>query len=247
VTTTALKITATGDGVTGQAGETLQVTHAPAITMALSAAAINMKSTASQAVTVTVTPIGGVQPDTSANGSSFQVTGLPTGFTATWGTPTLNAAGAMQVTLTLVGSSNAITSASKPTVLAQVHDSATGILYSATAQAALTVTRPNSLAVSAAAATLSLGKGKSLTNAVTISTANTFHTAVNLSISGLPSGVSAVWSADPVTPSVSSGEATATLTLKSATTAPVASANVTITATGGGLSVTKSVSLQVTN
>ena len=246
VATTALKITATGDGINGQASESLQVTHAPAISVALSPATINMKSTASQAVTVTVAPIGGVQPNSSATGSSFQVTGLPTGFTSTWGKPTLTSAGTMQVALTLVGSSTAITSTSKPTVTVQVHDAVTGIPYTASAQAALTVTRPNSLAVSAAAA-LSVEKGKSATNVVTISTANTFHTAVSLSISGLPQGVSATWSADPVTPGASSGEGSATLTLKSTTAAPLASTTVTISATGGGLTVIRSLLVQVTN
>jgi pseudomonalisin len=245
--TTSLKITATGDGLTASTAASMQVTPAPAILLALSPAAISMKSTASQAVTVTVTPIGGMQPSSSATGSSFLVTGLPTGLTATWGTPTVTAAGGVQVTLTLAGSSAAITSTSKPTVTAEVHDAKTGILYTASAQAALTVTRPNSLAVSAAATALGVGRGKSATNVITVFTANTFHTAVSLSISGLPQGVSAAWSADPVTPSASSGEASAILTLKSAATAPLASATVAITATGGGLSVTRNVSVQVTN
>ena len=247
VATTALKITATGDAVTGQASESLQVTHLPAITLALSLAAINIKSTASQALTVTLTPLGGVQPDMSSTGSSFQVTGLPAGFTASWGTPALTAAGAMQVTLTLTGSSTAITSTSKPAVTAQVHDSATGILYSASEQAAMTVTRPNALAIAATSSGLSIGKGTSATNQITIATGNTFHTTVSLSISGLPTGVSATWSANPVTPNASSGEAAATLTLKSATTSPVASKTVVITATGGGITVTKSVSVAVIN
>jgi pseudomonalisin len=247
VATTALKITATGDGVTGQASESLQVTPAPAITVALSPATINMKSTASQAITLTVNPIGGVKPDASSTGSSFQVTGLPAGFTAAWGTPALTVAGAMQVTLTLTGSSTAITSTCKPTVTAQVHDSTTGILYTATAQAALAVTRPNALAISATEAALSIGKGKTATNTITISTSGTFTTAVSLSISGLPAGVSATWSANPLTPSGSAGQASATLTLKSATTAPLASATVVITASGDGISVTKSMTMQVTN
>jgi pseudomonalisin len=247
VATTALKITATGDGVTGQASETLQVTPAPAITVALSPTTINMKSTASQPITLTVNPIGGVKPDASNTGSSFQVIGLPAGFTASFGTPSLTAAGAMQVTLTLTGSSTAITSTSKPIVTAQVHDSVTGILYKATAQATLTVTRPNSLAISATAAALSMEKGKTATDTITISTANTFTTAVSLSISGLPAGVSAFWSANQLTPSGSAGQASATLTLKSAATASLASATVTITASGGGILVTKSMTMQVTN
>ena len=247
VATTALKITATGDGVTGQATVSVQVTPAPAVSVSLSPAAINMQSTASQAVTVTVTPIGGVKPNASSTGSSFQVTGLPAGITASFGTPSLTTTGSMQVALTLTGSSAAITSSSKPAVAVQVHDDTTGILYTASASATLTVTRPNALAMSAALTTVSVGRGKSATNAIAISTGNTFHTAVSIAISGLPTGVTATWTANPITPSASTGEATATLTLKAAATAPVAAKTVTVTATGGGISVTKSVSVQVTN
>lgn len=63
----------------------------------------------------------------------------------------------------------------------------------------------------------------------------------------LPAGVSASWSADPLTPGSSAGQASATVTLKSATTAPLASATAVITAGGGGVSVTKSMTTQVTN
>jgi pseudomonalisin len=221
---TTLAVTATGDGLTASATASLLVTSSPAITATLSPAAIIMKSTASQAVTVTINPIGGVKP--TASGSSFQIAGLPTGFTAIWGTPVLTAAGSLQVALNLVGSSSAITSASKPTVTVQVHDSTTGIFYTASEQATLTVMRSNSLAVSAAASALSVPRGKSTTNVMTISTANNFYTAVSLSVSGLPQGVSATWSADPVTPDASSGQASATLTLRAAPASPLAAATV---------------------
>jgi pseudomonalisin len=244
VTTGTLQISASGDNLKAQTTSAVQVLIAPAVSLALSPATINMQSTAIQHLTVTVTPIGGVMPSTS---STFQVTGLPTGIAASWGTPALTATGTLQATLTLTGSSIAVSSASKPTVTTQVHDSATEAVYMASVQAALTVTKPATLAASAAFSTLNIGKGKSVVNSITISTSDTFHTAVSFAISGLPTGVSASWSVNPVIPAGDGGLASTTLMLKAASTAPLASRAVTITATGGGLSVTRNITVQVTN
>jgi subtilase family serine protease len=245
LTSAAMTITASGDGLQSKIQCTAQVLQAPAVALSLSPSAINMKSNAVQQVVVTATPTGGAKP--SATTSSFQIAGLPAGITASWGAPSLTAAGALQVTLTLAGSSSAITSSSRPTITAQVHDSATGSLYTATAAATLTVTHSNSLAASTALAAVGLGKGKSVSDPITISTANTFHTAVGLAITGLPTGVSATWSVNPVTPDGTTGIGSATLTLQSASTAPLETKAATVTATGGGISVTKSISIKVTN
>jgi hypothetical protein len=244
VTSGTLQISATGDNLKAQTTSAAQVLIAPAVSLSLSAPTVAMQSTSTQHITVTATPVGGVVPATT---STFQISSLPTGVTASWGTLALTATGTLQVTLTLTGSSNAISSSSKPTVTAQIHDSVTGTVYTATAQATLTVTKPATLAASAAYSTVAVGKGKSVANNILISTADTFHTAVTFAISGLPTGVSASWSVNPVIPAGDGGLASSNLTLKAATTAPLAIRTVTITATGGGLSVTRNITVQVTN
>lgn len=244
VTSGTLQISASGDGLKAQTTSAVQVLIAPAVSLALSPATLAMSSTGTQHLVATITPIGTAKPATS---STFQVTGLPTGVTGSWSTPALTASGTLQATLTLTGSSNAISSATKPTITALVQDSVTASSYKATATATLTVTKPATLAASAAFSTLSVGKGKSVINNITISTANTFHTAVSFAISGLPTGVSATWSANPVIPAGNGGLASTSLMLKAASTAPLASRTVTITATGGGLAVTRSITVQVTN
>jgi pseudomonalisin len=243
----AVTVTVSGDGLQAKAQCTVQIVKMPTISVSLSPATISMVSTATQKVVLTVTPAGGAKPAAGASASTFLLTGLPAGVTGSWGTSSLTSAGTLQVALTLTGSSTAITSTSKPTIVAQVHDSATGMQYTTSTQIALTVTRPNSLTASAAAVTLVLGRSKSVTDTVTISTANTFHTAVTLAISGLSTGVTASWSANPVTPNASTGQVSATLTLKASSTASLATQTVTITATGGGVTATKSISVQVTN
>jgi pseudomonalisin len=133
-------ITASGDGIAAQSGETVQVTPAPSIKVALSIPSVGMKSNASQAVVVTVTPIGSASLPAMAPASSFQVTGLPTGITATWGTASLTSAGAVQATLTIQASGNALTSSTKPTVTVKLIDANTEASYTASAQATLSVT-----------------------------------------------------------------------------------------------------------
>jgi len=63
----------------------------------------------------------------------------------------------------------------------------------------------------------SLSPGGSVTGTVTITSLNGFNSATTLSVSGLPSGVTATFSVNPLTP-VAYGNAVSTLTLTSAST-----------------------------
>ena len=112
-----LTIKAAGDGLTAQATSTVQVTAAPSMTLSLSPNAISMKSTASQQVIVTATPTGGADLPVSATPTSFQIAGLPTGVSSSWGSASLNAAGALQVALNISGSNGAVTTSTKPTIV----------------------------------------------------------------------------------------------------------------------------------
>ena len=139
IATTTVEITVTGDGVTAQAAETIQVTSAPMIKLALSPTQISMKSTVTQAVTVNVTPVAGAI--LAANEASFKVTGLPGGVSSSWGPATVAAGGALQATLTLTGSVNAVSSTTQPLIAVSATDAVTGIVYGASEQATLTVTK----------------------------------------------------------------------------------------------------------
>jgi subtilase family serine protease len=136
-----LTVKAAGDGLTAQATSTVQVTAAPSMTLSLSPNAISMKSTASQQVIVTATPTGGADLPVSATPTSFQIAGLPTGVSSSWGSASLNAAGALQVALNISGSNGAVTTSTKPTITVKLTDADTGVLYTATAQVSLSITR----------------------------------------------------------------------------------------------------------
>jgi hypothetical protein len=78
------------------------------------------------------------------------------------------------------------------------------------------------------------------TDAVTVSGRNGFNSSVNLSVSGLPSGVTATFSPTSLTPS-----GTSTLTLSAGPTAAVGSATVTVTGSAGSLTHNSPINLAV--
>jgi uncharacterized membrane protein len=106
------------------------------------------------------------------------------------------------------------------------------------------VTAAPTLTVTAASTSASLVQGKTVTDALTLAGNSVYSGAVSLSVSGLPTGVTASWSKSPVTLSAESGSST--LTLTAASTAKVGSATITVTASGDGVTATKQITLQVT-
>jgi uncharacterized membrane protein len=108
----------------------------------------------------------------------------------------------------------------------------------------VTVPVPPTLTLTAASASASAAQGNTVTDRFTLTGNATFTGSVSLSVSGLPTGVTAAWSSSPVTLAAESG--TSTLTLTAASTATVASATITVTANGDGVTATKQITLQVT-
>jgi hypothetical protein len=72
----------------------------------------------------------------------------------------------------------------------------------------------------------------------------TYSGAVSLSVSGLPTGVTAAWSSSAVTLSAESGSSTLTLTAGS--TAKAGTSTITVAASGDGVTATKQITLTVT-
>lgn len=238
-------ISAAGDGLVATTSVTLQVQAPPGIQLAASPAAISVLSLSSASATVTATPVGGVALPAGAAGSSISITsGLPKGFTASWSKPTLSAAGSATWTLTLTGSSSAAASASTLAISASI-PAKSGTTYSASSSLALKVTlSPPTLGLAPAATSLSLVQGRTVSTAISLAGNATYTGATTLSVTGLPSDVTASWSANPVT--LAGGSASSTLTFTASSTAVAGSYPLKITAAGDGLSVTASLTLKVT-
>src|SRR5207302_5172170 len=98
--------------------------------------------------------------------------------------------------------------------------------------------------IAASPSSLSIAQGSSGTSTITITSLNSFNSATTLSASGLPGGVTAAFSPNPVTPPAN-GSATSTLTFTASSTATTGTSTVTVTGTSGSLVQNTSITLTV--
>lgn len=99
--------------------------------------------------------------------------------------------------------------------------------------------------VSCSPSSLSAGQGGSATSTCTVSSQNGFNSAVTLSCTGLPAGVTCGFSANPVTPPAN-GSANSTLTVSVAGSAATGTFPFQVQGVGGSLTRTTGLSINVT-
>jgi len=195
-------------------------------------------------LTITQGGAGGTSTITvnDVNGFSGSVTlaasGLPSGVTAAFGTnPTTGTS-----VLTLTASATATTGTATVTITGT-----SGSLV-ATTTLALTVnaTATPNFTIGASPASLTVTQGSNGTSTITVTSQNSFSSATTLSATGLPTGVTAAFSTNPVTPAAN-GSATSILTLTASATATIGAATVTVTGTSGTLSHSATIALTVSS
>lgn len=108
------------------------------------------------------------------------------------------------------------------------------------------ITEGPDFSLSAAPASLSVAQGQSGTDTITVTSINSYNSAVTLSTLGLPTGVTAAFSPNPVTPPANS-TVTSMLTLTVAANAAVGASTITISGTDGTLTHTTTLTLTVTS
>src|SRR5271168_754807 len=203
----------------------------PSFTLSASPSSLSITQGSSGTSTISVADAGGF-----SGSVTLAASGLPSGVTAAFGTnPTTGSS-----VLTLTASSTATTGAATVTI--------TGT------SGTLTATTTIALTINAATSGFACHIAYSITNqwpggfqaAITINNTGTtgFNSATTLSASGLPSGVTATFSTNPVTPPAN-GSATSTLTLTASASATVGTATVTITGTSGSTSHSTTIALTV--
>jgi subtilase family serine protease len=210
---------------------TLAGSGTPSFTLSDSPGSLTITQGNSGNSTITVNDLNGF------NGSvTLAASGLPSGVTATFSTnPTTSTS-----TLTLTASATATTGTATVTI------TGTSGSLTATTTLALTVNSsamPN-FSVSASPSSLTVTQGSSGTSTITVTSTGGFNSATTLTASGLPSGVTATFSTNPVTPPPN-GNASSTLTLTASSSATVGTATVTITGTSGSTSHSTTVTLTV--
>jgi subtilase family serine protease len=203
----------------------------PSFTLSASPSSVTVTQGSSGTSTISVTDLGGF-----SGSVTLAASGLPSGVTATFGTNPATSTS----TLTLTASSTATTGAATVTI--------TGTSGSLTASTTVALTvnsaaTPN-FSVSASPASVTVTQGASGTSTITVTSTGGFNSATTLSASGLPTGVTATFSTNPVTPAAN-GTATSTLTLTASATATVGAATVTITGTSGSTTHSTTIALTV--
>jgi len=217
-------ITGTSGSVSASTTLSLTVSVPPSFSLAASPSSLTLtQGGASASTTLAVTDQGGF------NGSvALAASGLPSGVTASFSPSSTTGAS----TLTLTASSTAATGTATVTI------KGTSGSLSASTTLSLTVNVPAGFSLSASPSSLTLVQGASATTAIAITDQGGFNGSVALSVSGLPSGVTASFN-----PSSTTGASTLTLAASSA--APTGTATLTIKGTSGSLSASTTLALSV--
>jgi hypothetical protein len=171
---------------------------------------------------------------------ALSISGLPSGVTASFSPTSIAAPGSGSSTLTFTASSTATTGTFNTTV------SATGGGITHTTVIPVTVnaaTSPN-FTLSASPTSLSVAAGGSGTSTISTTVSGGFNSAVSLSATGLPTGVTAAFSPTSI---AAPGSGSSTLTFTAASTAAAGTSTITVNASGGGVSHTTSISLTITS
>jgi len=210
-------------------------TSTPDFTIGASPSSLTVTQGSNGTSTVTITSLNGFNAATTLSAS-----GLPSGVTAAFATNPVTppANGSATSVLTLTASSTATTGTATVTI------TGTSGTTTHTTTITLTVNPPPNFTVGASPASLTINQGSNGTSTITITSQNGFSSATTLSASGLPSGVTAAFATNPVTPPAN-GSGTSVLTLTASSTATTGTATVTITGTAGSLVHTATIALTV--
>jgi kumamolisin len=183
------------------------------------------------ASTITSTVSGGFD-----SAVALTTSGAPTGVTVVLNPTSITGAGTSTMSIT-VGSSVA-------TGTYTITVTGTSGSTTETTTVSLTVTAPASPAftISVSPSSGSLSRGSSAYVTVTTTVSGGFNSAIALSASGLPTGVTGSFSPTSI---AAPGSGTSRYTLKAARTTRTGTYPITITGTGGGLTHTTTLSLQI--
>lgn len=227
-------VTAAGGGITHTTTVAVTVTTAqpPDFTVSLAPSSLSVTQGSSATSTISTSALGGFNSTVSLSAS-----GLPSGVTASFSPASIGTPGSS--TLTLTAAPTATTGTATVTITA----SGGGISHTATLSLTVNAAQTPDFTVNASPSSLSLAQGTSGASTITTNVSGGFNSAVSLSVSGLPSGVTASFSSASI---AAPGSGSSTLTVTASATATTGTASVTVTATGGGVTHTAVISLTIT-
>ena len=215
--TIPIVVTGTGGGFKRTVALTLAV-NAPSFTLTPSSTGVGVNVGSSTSVVLTVAPSNGF-----SSAVALTVTGVPPGVTATF-SPASVTSGNGTSTLTVKAGSTATAGTSALAVTG----TSGGIVQ--TQIITLAVATPN-YTLGASASSASVAQGASVPITLTTTPGTGFNSIVYLSVSGLPSGVTASFTKTSI---AAPGGGSSVLTLSVASTATLGSYTLTLGAVGGG-------------
>ena len=227
--TYTLTVTGTGGAVTAKTTVSLVIVS-PTFTLSSSATSATVTTGSTGQVVLTTAAQNGF-----SSAVALTVSGLPTGLTAAFSPTSIASPGSGTSTLKFTAATTAAAGAYTLTV------TGTGGSVTVKTTISLVIVSPTfTLSSSATSATVTTGS----TGQVVLTTAgqNGFNSAVALTVSGLPTGVTAAFSSTSI---ASPGSGTSTLKFTAAANAAPGTYTLTVTGTGGGLTEKTTVSLTV--
>ncbi|HZR28020.1 MAG TPA: alkaline phosphatase family protein [Terriglobales bacterium] len=208
-------------------------TGTPDFSLSASPANLSVTQGSSGSATISTASSGGFN-----SAISLSVSGLPSGVTASFNPASIAAPGNGNSTLTFSASSTAATGTANVTITA----SGGGVTHTSTVALTISAAASPNFTLAASPASLSVTQGSSGNTAISTTVSGGFNSAVALSASGLPAGVTASFSPASI---AAPGGGSSTLTLTASSTAAVGTSNVTVTASGGGVTHTTTVALTI--
>jgi len=227
-----LQVSATGAGIFQTLPLSLTVTPRPSFTLSTSASAITVVDGSSAVAGISVSVGGGFN-----SSIALAASGQPNGMTLKLSPASFSAPGSGSTTLTVSASTQTAAG------IYNIVVTASGGGLASSLPIAVTTAPPPSFAITASASSASLAQGGTAMANVAVNGANGFNSAVTLSTSGLPSGVTASFSPSSL---AAPGSGASVLILRATSSATVGNRPITITATGGGLTKSVTLALAVT-
>ena len=210
-------------------------TQTPDFALTASPTTVSVAQGGTKTTTVSTTVSGGFNSAVSLSAS-----GLPAGVTASFSPASIAAPGSGTSTLTFTASSTAATGTSTVTINA----SGGGVSHSTTVSLTVSTTATPDFALSASPSSVSVAAGGTGTSTISTTVSGGFNSAISLSATGLPAGVTAAFNPTSI---AAPGSGSSTLTFTAGSTATAGTSTITINASGGGISHSTSVSLTITS
>jgi cellulose 1,4-beta-cellobiosidase len=220
-------ITGSSGAITSSTTLTLTVSAEPNFTISASPAAVSVPASTSGTGSISIGYVGGLTGSVSLSASN-----LPSGVSANFSPNSVNGTGSVSVSFfvqsgTAAGTSNVTITGTDGT-----------ISHSVTVALTIPGTGSPSFTIAPATTALTVTRGSSVADTISVADSGGFAGSVTLAVSGVPAGVTASFGTNPTT-------GTSVLTLTAGSAAATGTSTLTITGTSGALTASSAVSLTI--